>query len=722
MRLALFAACITVAVFLLALNSPVAEGSPDGNLTVVAYTYNGGEVLKMGIRTPRIDVVNLLNGSRKTFNTHELHVRLPDGIYRVEIYWMGQLVFNDTVSISNNTVFVKANCTVGRVRFFVMDDEDRRIYEAEVLVKVSTEPIEVEEGKHVLLPFGEHTVSRVVYTLKLQDDSLQVELQPVEGREFSVGGDRDVVVKVPVRHSVKLSFFKLGDVPLTGASYKVKVILAREGRKYLLKELVLSSSNEVTLVGVPYGDYAVKVFKGDEVLLERPFSVDKSVSEVKLVVSIIPKVRMVFADVDGRPLAGFNLTLLSPDGEEHCFILDTAGALFLFDAKPGVYMYSITVNRIEVKGRVDVLAAEVSGGSLEKRPIRVPIRYVLVRIVDEGGAGIPPGLIATLRYGSLLVGNVSVTERSKAIAIDVGYLPTDKNYELAIEWEGATIANRTLSGPCEVEVFFKNVKVIVISRTKRPLIDALVEVKLHNGSVRTFKCSGQGAVVLPYAVGGYTYTARIYWKGVRVAEASFDPEDLEEDVVEVAADVGSLIVEVKGWLDKPVREATVNLTLKMFNGSLLLFTAETDSNGVAQFPFVPLAGTGVERALLSARYGRFGPVEMDITADLTEPIIKKQLRLDVVELVDGLALSMLETVGIAAILTVTSLALVIAYRKLALKKEIESMLTESDIYAYREAKWRWPRSESFIERLKERLSMLKGGEFEEEEEEWEIFD
>ena len=723
-RFALFAACVVMTVFLVVLSSATAEGSPDGNLTIIAYTHNGGEVLKMGSRLPKIVVAKLSNESWKTSkNSYKLSINVTDGTYRVEIYWMGQLVFNDTVSVSNNTVLVKANCTVGRVRFFVKDDEDHRVTDTEVVVKVSTSTTEtIEEGESILLPFGKHTVSKVIYSLKLQDkNSLELELQPVEGKEFTVEGDSDVVVKIPIRHSVKLSFFKLGNVPLTGANYRVKVLLVREGRKHLLKELVLSS-NEITLGGVPYGDYTVRVYRGDEVLLEKSFSIDKNVSEVKLEVNIIAKIRMIFVDLDNRPLTGFNLTLSSPDGEKHSFILDDAGALFLFDTKPGVYTYSVIVNGIEVKGRVDVSAAEVSGGALEKS-VRVPVRYVLVKIVDKGGAGIPPGLTATLRYGSLLISNISVAERSKTVIIDAGYLPTDKNYELAVVWEGAIIVNRTLSGPCEIDVFFKDVKIVTVSKTKRPLVDALVEIRLHNGSLKTFKCSSEGIITVPYAVGGYTYTVKVFWKGVKVAEKTFNPENLEENVVGITADIGSVLVEVKGWFDKPIRGALVNLTLKMFNGSILLLTTKTDNNGVAQFPFVPLAGTGVERALLSVRYGRFGPIEADITADLTEPIIKKQLRLDVVELADGLALSMLETVGVAVTLAVTSVALLVVYRKLVLKKELESMLTESSIYAYREARRRWTRSESFFERLKERLSMLKGGEFEEEEEEeWGIFD
>jgi len=711
-----------------------ALASPGGNLTIYAYTASGG-TLREDNMYPTIKVI-FPNGTHISGTWTSLHLtNISDGNYTVEVYWRDVKVYQKTVEIKNNTVTLRAYCNVTKVTLKAVDDENELVEDASIKVaSIGSVP----NGDTILLPFGSYTVSSVKVTIPIVGGSMRLDLTPIGGKSFEASGkSMTVIVQLPLRHSITISFYKMSGIPLIGGDYDVYIYYKVSGTNKKIEEVTLSDTNEIKLSVVPYGTYIIKVYIKGDLKLEETLKIDdKTKSPLTLRVGIISFLRFTFVDDDGYNLPeGLKVNITTPEGETLTLTLSDDGSVEISDAELGQYSYSLILNEVPTQGIIPVTETspkEVYGDTWSIR-VQVNARQVTVKVVDDGGAGLPPGLNIVVKYTNIVLANYTLNNtlfKRSEVRLDLGLLPTDKQYSIEVTWGGETLISGSVnagSGINEYDLYFKHVSVEVLSSAGVRMSNFILNVTLHNGTTKLYKVKSEKGVKLRYLLGGFDYKVRVYWRGFEITGGgvTFDPKELKGETLKIKTRVGRLKVQVKGWFDRPIRGARVNLTLELENGTTVVFTAKTDSDGYALFPYVPLPGCtpNVLDAEIRARYSRFTSDAVSLIFEAGKVTYQKSIVMDVVLLIPGFPLSMMELGALIFSAVGGLLAAVFLYRRVVYQRELSEMLSETRPYYARRYEEYWER-EGILSKIKERINLLRGGapEEEEEEEEWSIFD
>ncbi len=720
-----------IAVMLAHISPVLAD--PVGNLTIIAYTYSG-DPLVQGSEMPNIRLY-YSNGTpleTKTAQTVEF-VNISSGTYIVKIFWKGKLVYvNESVEVlENDNTILRARCNVTKVTFGITDDEGGEI-EDDAHAVISDVQEVVKSDDSFLLPFGDYTVEKAFYSLALESGSLELELQPLGNTTFHVeGGAKTIVIKLPIRHEVTLKFYKLGSLPFKGSNHKYILKFKYEGEEHVVREKFLTNTNEVDLSCIPYGVYEVVLKIKNEEVGAQEFEITSSIVEVEITAAIIANLQLVFKDLDNKALSGETLTLKMPDGTTEEFILDQDGSTTIPNAKPGLYIFNITIHGVPYKDHFEVNSQTVDIVLMDgtwRENIEVNAREVLLKIENKGNEPIPSGANISVFYErKKIYSAITNTSVESELTLNLGRLPVGAAYSYLVEvkWSNLTLFREWLSVTdylMQVDIYVKRVKLKVYTYDKRVLPQASITITLPNGSSKSLVTDYNGEVQVENVVKGgstYRYDARVYLYGLKVGEKLFTYVDVK-DAVEIVAYVGKVKVYLKGFMDKPIPRANVTLNIVLVNGTKLQLQKTTNDEGYAEFPYVPFAG-GVEEINVVATYSRFIAKKSGIGLSVANPSETVNLEMDVVLLIPGLPLSTLEFIGLVAGLVFAVGAIIFVYRRLKLKKELSGFLSERA--PRRRARARWEiEGENFFSRLKERLKLLRKGSPNEEEEEWDVFD
>ena len=709
-----------------------AFASPGGNLTVIAFTYSGSPLVR-GSEKPNIRLYysNETLLDQKTAQTAEF-VNVSSGAYIVKIFWKNKLVYvNKSVVVSDNAITrVAARCNVTEVTIRIMDDENGKIEDdAHAVISGLGE---VESDDSFLLPFGDYTVERATYSLALESGSLELELQPLGNTTYHIeGGGATIVIKLPIRHEVTLKFYKLGGLPFKGSSHKYILRFKYGGEEYVVREEFLTNTNEVNLRRIPYGIYEVVMKIGNEEVGAQEFEVTSSTVEAEITAAVIASLQLVFRDLDNNALSGGTLTLKMPDGSAEEVVLDQDGSTTIPNARPGLYVFNMTIHGVPYKDHFEVNAQTVDNVLMDGtwiKNIRVNAREVSLKIENKGNEPIPAGANISVFYEQRKIYSAITNDSAVGeLTLNLGRLPVGAAYSYLVEvkWSNLTLFKEWLSVTdylMQVDIYVKRVKIKVYTYDKRVLPQANIIIALPNGSSKSLVTDYNGEAQVENVVKGvstYRYVARVYLYGLKVGEKSFTYVDVK-DGVEIVTAVGKVKLYLKGFMDKPVPRANVTLNIVLVNGTKLQLQKMTNDEGYAEFPYVPFAG-GVEEISVLATYLRFTVKKSGIDLSAASPSITVNLVMDVVLLIPGLPLSTLEFAGLVAGSAFAVGAIIFVYRRLKLEKELSSFLSERAPRRRPEERWEIE-EEGFFSRLRERLKLMRKGSPNEEEEEWDVFD
>lgn len=610
------------------------------NLTVNVFSCKGEKIDETFLQYLKIE---LWRGGNQTGNISGVasatFSRLSPGNYSLVILFMGSKVYERNLVLQNSTQ-LNINANVTKVVFRAVDLSKAHGVKGFTL---RVGGLSFNSGSSdtiaVWLPFGATQYSVLYNWLGAGNVSA--------AGSASVFCDTNFIsVSLPVWGTLAVEFRQSDGSPVYGLNGSAEVYYS--GVRVGVLDFKTQSS--LTLQGALTGPYTVKVYLHGRKIQESTIFVDDKNWSYVVQVQVIRSLRVKLFDKSYQPLvsSGLSALIATPLKETYNFSLSETNVLMIPESVMGDYEIQILSAQL---GLLYETRFRVEGEAVD---LQLPLVYANIVFKPAGSSVIPRGVsvkVFCVRGESrvLLWATSSLSDGTENIKrVPVGVLPLGVNLEVEVSYAGVKydeIVNVAASGSAEVEIPVYDVVLRVVDKNGVPLRGCWVNISA--ASIAASADLQDGLAVfksLPDTEARVTVTC----SSVKVAEYVFKTS-LKS--VNVSAYVVSLEVSVKGWFDKPLPAALVEVSLISGNKTLFKTSAKTDESGVAVFRSIPAPPDA--ELVLRVSYGPYtsvrklkgdeGRVSVFFDVLLDTPFLKLSL-FQVIALVIGGAISV--TVGL----------------------------------------------------------------------------
>ncbi|RLE81948.1 MAG: hypothetical protein DRJ51_02710 [Thermoprotei archaeon] len=577
--------------------------------------------------------------------------------YRVEIYWLDKKVYTTTFELTASTdpyvLAAKTNTTLTKIE--LLDSRGtRKLPQAKITLyedaNIFLQGLTADDNGiiRVLLPYGTYEIGEIYWK--------NTDVKPTEKIELTVDDSVSVLhIEISCRvYDLKLIIKDIfGRALVTG----VRVDLYFEGK--LLNETAPNSYGEVNFRLLPYGVYEIYV-KWSGALVNRTFlTVDQDLV-IEIIVPLLPEVTIRVVDGDGEPV---NRAVLIKLGERTLNLDIEEGYCTIKNVLSGDYTYIVYWEGRNFTGMVRIASPIVQ--------IELPLYSIHATIkVDK------PIDFRTLKI-ILYKDGVKIKELSpEGTYVTFRRLITGF-YAVEAHWYNYTLIRKDLhivdsSLRITLVLPLYKLRIRVVDVDNQPLYRARLALTLPNGSTTWLLTGPEGytqALIVPYA----SYTCKVYWKGVLVAE---DTIRVKEDTEwSLKARVVNVLLTLKGFLNQPLSGAEVVLAYKLENGTILTLSwAQTNPEGQVLFRGIPLIHEA-SALILEISYKDRAYTKVYPPPTKSESI-KIDISLDVVAVLFEHTVTILELVTYILVGAAIAIVTTVVISRIKEKKEFSELIVE----------------------------------------------
>jgi len=594
---------------------------------------------------------------------------LQPGNYTLKILWKGVIVYEQIVSLENNTVVV-ANCSVLSLSVSVVDGGDNPLELSMLLLRDEGGVFNVSSlnGElKTLLPFGVYTIGAVYYGVP---SGRIVRIMPMFNYTVNVGSG-GVNVTAGSETVSKLVFRVYG---LTiRLRYNDKSLLTGRISERLLVKIYINNVyivfegrpdwKGVVRVGrLPEATYRLEVFL-DGIKFYNSTLKHSTEEEIIYVLPISSEVTLQFIDEWFRPVPNSTVILRGPLGFVRRLSTDRYGMAILEDAVEGVYKASLLYRGVLLNTTFTLRGERL-------KLVSVKLLVLVLFVESEGIGGLPDGLVLILESNGVVV-NRTVLSAGESHTLTF-YGLQKGNYRVSVIWQNVTVYDGViiLDEPKQVDIKCKiySMKVFVADLDGDPATNIRLFITHPNGSAFPAVPTHSGWVNIRYLPGGVYLIKAVDDHGLLVGEKTILlNKDLENEVVRVST--RTVLVKAVGVFGQPLHG--VNITFKMFltNGTqFILGNGVTDYEGETVFQGLPILDYDY---LVDAWLGKVSIKNLLVQPGLKQEIV---LKLDVVAVYGTLVLTTLDVLALSLLIPV-SMVVGVVLRWYLRRREISGIIT-----------------------------------------------
>ncbi|RLE87647.1 MAG: hypothetical protein DRJ49_06135, partial [Thermoprotei archaeon] len=634
----------------------------------------------------KVNIINS-NGTPHTYgnidaynDTHSLlNVTLAEGNYTVEVMWMDVPVARTQITLVNNTTITILTETT-LVKFRIRDyGGDKGLGDA--ILRLSREGKDMgtystnSKGEvEVLLPYGDYIIEEIKWRGRTV----------LEDRSFSVDGSRCIqTVNLKCRvGGIRVLITDEGGIPVDRD--KVKVTLLRYDRViegpvqpteygYVTFDLLLFDYYTIIVdfrVHWNGKSSELEVYRKSIELSEEALG-DRSYVEEHIVIPLIKNVEIHITDSEGQLLDNVELRAI-------------AGQYVSRPAPRGVVRFGYLLKRsysYEIVWNSKIWGTRLFKGTIEVNSTVVNIRLPLYTLrVDLRGDRCPEIEEFSIKLYDENWKLIGDTQPFKTLL--------KGTYHLKIVWHSEELGNITLvkktieiekSYTLPVEYDFYRVSFKIVDPSEQPISNSTVNIVLPNERVLVLETDHEGKtkyLLLPK--GAYHITVK--YRGVIIHDQ--DLEVNSDGVISLIGMVQDLILKVVNRLGNTIQGARVKLMIELADGTLKEIGEEyTDISGIAVFKCIPRYARAEKYILIVNYQGREYSFTKPFLAD--ETTVEWKVSLDVVVVLFGNPLSLLEFLLLVSTCLVVGVISIVVILRLRRKREFETIFEE---YARRRRK------------------------------------
>lgn len=670
---------------LLITNSPMEVDAQAGVNLQIFISDHCGKHAPSGANL-KVNIISS-NGTTHTYknidaynDTHSLlNVTLAEGNYTIEVKWMDVPVAKTQITLVNNTTITILTETT-LVKFRVKSyGSDKGLGDA--TLRLSREGMDMgaystnSNGEvEVLLPYGDYIIEEIKWRGRTV----------LEDRSFSVDGSR-CIQTVDLECGVgAIRVFITDEKGIPIESDKVKVKLLR-GNTIVEGPVQPTESGYVIFDLIPFDYYTIIVdfrirWNGipserevcrKSIELSEAALGDKSYVEEHIIIPLIKSVEIHITDYEGELLDNVELRAIAGQYVNRPALKGVVRFSYLLK---GSYPYEIVWNSKiwgtrYFKGTVEVNSTVVY--------VKLPLYTLRIDLKGHRCPKIDEFSIKLYDENWRLVGDSQPFKRL-----------LKGTYHLEIVWHSGELGDITLiketikvekSYTLPVEHDFYRVSFKVVDPSEQPISNSTVKVVLPNERVLVLKTDYEGKTRYSLLPKG-TYPITVEYRGVIIHEQTLEVNN--DGVISLIGAVQDLVLKVVNLLGNAIQGAHVKLMIELADGTLKKIEEDyTDVSGTAVFKCIPRYARAEKYILIIDYQGREYSFTKPFLAD--ETTVEWRVSLDIVVVLFGNPLSLLEfslLVGTCLVVGVISIIVILRLRR---KREFETIFEE---YARRRRK------------------------------------
>ncbi|RLE72355.1 MAG: hypothetical protein DRJ37_03045, partial [Thermoprotei archaeon] len=514
----LFAAALLtlVTLYIFSVNAQTQENI---NLTIRLLDYNN-EPLFEGNIYPKLKIYDMNSTLLKSVTCQAAVctlINFSTGSYSFKVYWRNVEVayVNKTITTSDQTINI--TCNARKVRIRVVDDKDIKIKNVDVSFQgplpgyQNSYAFNTGKGEIVkLLPFGTYKLGSAIWQWEVDDRNFSVDISPGNTTEYVVGPNADFIkIQGRVMHSLTLAFYTLDERELIGDEAEVELEFYYRGKWSKLLERRLSSSNEISLSPLPYGEYRVTLYWEGVEIFSQTISVNEDLYDelednmLKLTVSMYKSLLVRFIDAQGEALENLYVILTTPYGDNSTYRTDDTGKIRLTNITAGRYIAKLRWAAGYAEVELDLTPGKVSGHIVE---VAVDFYDIKFEIFPKGSETLPENLHIMFKCNDVILWNESLNEEKNLWENSIENLYSKATYVLKIKYMDYTLYDERINikaGIAKIELDLYDLTIRVLSSSNSTLSGARVVITYPKGEVKETETGEGGECFFKHLVAGY---------------------------------------------------------------------------------------------------------------------------------------------------------------------------------------------------------------------------